>query len=236
MYERLSKRQASTAPSLRHLGRGPYFPLFGTVPLGAIPVQLIFRAGIIFSEPILAPRRWLWLAGWLLAVLAGSAAQPSVAPEYNVKAGFLARFVQYTAWPENIFPTTNSPIVIGVLGADPFGGVLEKTVRDETAGRPQRVLHVDNLAEAAKCQLIFISKLEDDHEAQWLAVLRRLPILTVGESGHTIERGGVLQFDIKDDRVRFDANWTAMKEAGLKISSPMLVSARKVFNAPDNTP
>ena len=237
MNERLSKRPASTAPSLRHLGRGQFFPQFDAKLPGAISIQEFFRAGSIFWQPVLRPRQWFGWAGCVLALLAFPAsAQPSVAPEYNVKAGFLARFVQYTVWPESIFPTTNSPIVIGVLGANPFGDVLEKTARDETAGRPLRVLHVDNLEAAAKCQLVFISKQENEHEAGWLAALRGLPILTVGESGHTIERGGILQFNIAGDRVRFDANWTAMKEAGLKISSPMLVSARKVFNAPDDIP
>lgn len=237
MNVRLSKRPASTAPSLSHLGRGCLFTWLAAKPSDGIPSQTFFRARAIFCQTATGPWRRLGLAVCLLTVLAFPVfAQPSVAPEYNVKAGFLARFVQYTVWPENIFPSTNSPIVIGVLGADPFGDVLEKTAQGETAGRPLRVLHVDNLEEATKCQLVFISKLENEHEAGWLAGLRGLPILTVGESGHTIERGGILQFDIADDRVRFDANWTAMKEAGLKISSPMLVSARKVFNAPDNTP
>lgn len=173
----------------------------------------------------------------LLFLFAQSApCQPSIAPEYNVKAGFLTRFVQYTVWPENIFPSTNSPILIGVLGADPFGEVLTRTAGDETGGRPLQVVHVDNLQQAAKCQLVFISKAEAAHEAEWLAFLKNFPVLTVGESGQTIERGGILQFDIVDDRVRFDANWAAMKEAGLKISTPMLVSARKVFNAPENLP
>lgn len=236
MYVRRFKRPESTAPILCHLGRGQFFSTFAAKPPGVIQIQARFCLGSIFCGKALGPLRFC-LAGWLLMLLAVPLyAQPSVAPEYNVKAGFLARFVQYTIWPEKIFPTTNSPIVIGVLGADPFGDVLEKTARDETAGRPLRVLHVDNVEEATNCQLVFISKLENEHEAGWLATLRRLPILTVGESGHTIERGGILQFDIADDRVRFEANWAAMKDAGLQISTPMLLSARKVFNAPDDIP
>ena len=152
----------------------------------------------------------------LLEFSASASAQPPIAPEYNVKAGFLTRFVQYTTWPEDTFASSNSPIVIGVLGADPFGEVLEKTAQNETGSRPLRVVHVNNLDDAAKCQLVFISKAESEHEAEWLAALKDKPILTVGESGHTIERGGVLQFDIVDNRVRFDANWEAMKQAGLK--------------------
>ncbi len=237
MNERLSKRPASTAPSLLYLGRGQFFAWLVATLVRVILVLACIPARSVFGHRAVSSWQRLWLAAGLLAVMAAPVlAQPSVAPEYNLKAGFLTRFVQYTVWPESVFPTTNSPIVIGVLGADPFGDVLKKTAQDETAGRPLRVLHVDSLEAAARCQLVFISKLEDEHEAEWLAALRRLPILTVGESGHTIERGGILQFDIADDRVRFDANWTAMKDAGLKISTPMLLSARKVFNAPEDIP
>lgn len=232
MNARVTQRPLSAARSPYHLERSRLFVALAVSPPAAAgtPGRVEFR-GFFFSHWW---RRVLPVIFLLTAHFVS--AQPSIAPEYNVKAGFLTRFVQYTRWPESVFPSTNSPIIIGVLGADPFGEVLEKTAQDETGGRPLRVRHLDNLKQAAECQLVFISKAEGAHEAEWLAALRRLPILTVGESGHTIERGGILQFDIVDDRVRFDANWAAMKAAGLKISSPMLVSARKVFNAPDGVP
>ncbi len=209
MNPRIPVRSAPAAPCLNHPELGPFF--FARVCFAGLLVLFL-----------------------LATPLSSIDAQPSIAPEYNVKAGFLARFVQYTVWPEGVFSDPKSPIVIGVLGADPFGEVLAQTARDETAGRPLQVRHVTTIEEAETCQLVFISKAESEHEADWLAALARRPILTVGESGHTIDRGGILQFDIADDRVRFDANWAAMKAAGLQISTPMLNAARQVFHKPDS--
>jgi hypothetical protein len=156
-------------------------------------------------------------------------AQTTVAPEYNVKAALLTLFTRFTTWPTNTFAATNSPIVIGVLGADPLGDVLVKTAACQSGERPLQVRHLTDPKAAEGCQLVFISRAEEKHELEWVAALRGKPILIVGESGHTLERGGVLEFEIVDGRVRFNVSWLALKEADLKISSQMLQSAQKIF-------
>jgi hypothetical protein len=185
------------------------------------------------------PRSWFRLAPvflglFLLAYLAG--AQEMVAPEYNVKAGFLARFVEYTTWPQSAFADTNAPIIIGVLGKNPFGEVLAKTVQGSLSSRPWQILYLTNVTEAAGCQLVFISKAEVANEPEWLAALQGKPILTVGESANSIEHGCILQFKTINNRIRFDVNWATMEQSGLKISAPMLASARKIYNFPGKSP
>src|SRR5688572_2456800 len=64
---------------------------------------------------------------------AGAPAQPAPAKEYQVKAVFLYNFAQFVEWPTTAFPTAETPLVIGVLGDDPFGGYLDETVRGEKA-------------------------------------------------------------------------------------------------------
>lgn len=86
--------------------------------------------------------------------------------------------------------------------------------------------------EVAGCHVVFISKAEGQREAQWLATLKGNPVLTVGESGQTLSRGGVLEFVLDKKRIRFDASSQAIAQARLKISSQMLGSARKVHQPP----
>jgi len=174
--------------------------------------------------------------GWLVLTIGlawlprqGLPAQPSAAPEYNVKAAFLTLFSRYTTWPTNTFAATNSPIVIGVLGADPLGEVLVKTAALRSGEHPLQVRHLPDAKEADGCQVVFISRAEAEHEADWIAELRGKPILIVGESGHTLERGGVLEFKIVDGRIRFNLSWPALQQADLQISSQMLQSAQKIF-------
>lgn len=163
-------------------------------------------------------------------------AQTSAVPEYNVKAAFLTAFAQYTTWPAASFPASNSPVIIGVLGADPFGEVLDKTAREQKGARPLEVRRVNTAAAAAACHIVFISKKEGGNEAAWLRTLKEKPVLTVGESGQTVARGGVIEFIIVGGSVRFEASWPAMELAGLKIASPMLASARKVHQPPKAAP
>lgn len=166
---------------------------------------------------------WLTPAAWT---------QPATAPEYEVKAGFLTTFTQYTTWPADCFTNSNAPILIGVLGENPFGAALEMTARAQQGGRPLQVRPVRTAEEAAQCHVVFISKAESRNEAAWLEALKDKPVLTIGESGQTLTRGGVLEFVIENKRVRYEASWPAMARAGLKIGAPMLASARKVHQPP----
>ncbi len=174
----------------------------------------------------------LVLAFFLLAPPCSDAAQAVAGvPEYNLKAGYLITFTQYTTWPTNAFPSTNSRLVIGVLGNNPFGQALDQTAQAQKSTRPLTVRNISTPEEAALCHVVFLSKEESRNEAQWLEALKDKPVLTVGESGQTIKRGGIIEFVMENKRVRFDASSRAMSGAKLKISSQMLGSARKVHKA-----
>ena len=165
----------------------------------------------------------LVVASWTLS------AQPATAPEYNIKAGFLTKFINYTTWPADRFESATSPVVIGVLGTDPFGDILDKTAALSRGGRPLEVRRILTPADAAACHLVFIGKSESRHETEWIAALKQRAVLTVGESGHTIERGGIVEFVSVRNSVGFEASLPAMEQAALKLSSDMLVHARRVY-------
>jgi hypothetical protein len=67
---------------------------------------------------------------FLLAAMATTAAIPwfNAVLEYRVKAAFLYNFALFTEWPEGTFSDDDSAIVFVVLGEDPFGSILDKTV------------------------------------------------------------------------------------------------------------
>ena len=50
-----------------------------------------------------------------------SAQSDARALEYKVKAAFLYRFASYVEWPPQVLPRADSPLVIGVIGADVLG-------------------------------------------------------------------------------------------------------------------
>lgn len=163
-----------------------------------------------------------------------TSATPTVAPEYNAKAGYLLTFSRYVEWPAESFATPSDPIVIGVLGHNPFGDVLERTVQGaRSQGRPFEVRYVKTSEEAARCQMVFIARRQEREETAWLSVLHGKPVLTVTETEQGLAKGAVISLTLENDargtKVAFAASLPAAHEAGLKISASMLASAKKVY-------
>jgi hypothetical protein len=169
-------------------------------------------------------RRALSLAA-LLAVGGGRglAAQAGRASEYEVKAVFLFNFAQFVDWPAAAFPASDTPLVICVLGNDPFGGALDQTVRDERlGGRPFQIRRYHSVDEIKTCHILFISRSEGDRPQAILAILKNRPILTVSDADGFAERGGMIRFVTDRNRIRLQLNLAATEAAHLTISSKLL--------------
>src|SRR5206468_3039792 len=107
----------------------------------------------------------------------GLAAQAVRASEYDVKAVFLFNFAQFVEWPAEAFPEADTPLVIGVLGDDPFGRVLDQTVGDERlGGRRFQIRRYHSVDEIKTCHILFVSRPEGDRPQSILAGLKNRPI------------------------------------------------------------
>jgi hypothetical protein len=150
--------------------------------------------------------------------------------EYLIKAGFIYNFAKFVEWPSAAFAQPDSPIVIGVLGTDPFGNVLDRIVEDKKIGPRgfvvRRYKWGKDLKELKDCKILFVSASERAHIDEILLGVKGLPILTVGETPGFAERGGVIRFTLEDNRVRFEVNVDAAHQADLNISSRLLTLAK----------
>ena len=166
----------------------------------------------------------LALVGALLVGGVMDAPAQSVPPkEYQVKAAFLYNFAQFVEWPPVVFPEVQSPLVIGVLGDDPFGGYLDDLVREEKVnGRPLVVQRYHTIVEIKTCHVLFICQSEIDQLEQILAGLKGRNILTVGDGERFASRGGMIRFVTEQNRIRLRINVEAAKVANLTISSKLL--------------
>ena len=150
--------------------------------------------------------------------------------EYLIKAGFIYNFAKFVEWPSTSFSQPESPIVIGVLGTDPFGSVLDRIVADKKIGSRgfvvRRYKWSKDLKDLRDCQILFISASEKAHTDEIVEFVKWLPILTIGETPGFAERGGVIRFTLEDNRVRFEVNVDAAHKANLNISSRLLTLAK----------
>jgi hypothetical protein len=166
------------------------------------------------------------LAGAVCLLASGAletrAATP-VAKEYEVKATFLFNFAQYVEWPPEAFPTPTAPIIIGVLGDDPFGKLLDETVRGETVKNRPIAIHRSRQVENLRhCHILFISKSERSRLGHIIASLTGKHCLTVGETDRFAHNGGVINLRLQGATVRFEVNMEAARRGGLTISSKLL--------------
>jgi hypothetical protein len=167
-------------------------------------------------------RTWLMMSVLLLPSRFESFAQTPSA-EYQVKAVYLFNFAQFVEWPAKAFPDPQRPLVIGVLGDDPFGNYLDETIRGESVNkRALTVQRFRRVGEVKTCHVLFISRSESDRLEQTFSSLKGRHILTVGDTDDFTQRGGMIRFVIEKSKIRVRINLGAVKAADLAISSKLL--------------
>lgn len=175
-----------------------------------------------------ALHRWRWQAAGLfgfMVFLWGSltvCAETSMA-EYQVKALFLINFIKYVDWPGGV-PGGTAPIVIGILGQDNFNDSLTRAVEGKSInGRSIVIKHLSADDDLSGCAILFISSSEDAQLDQILGKTGKLPILTVGEDDAFLQKGGLIDFKLKeDDKIHLEINLRMAQKVNLQISSKLL--------------
>lgn len=148
---------------------------------------------------------------------------PSSPTEYALKSVFLYNFCRFMEWPNTAFSSPDEPLIIGVLGEDPFGSFLKEAVEGETYhGRPIRIEHYRAAGEIKRCHLLFITRSEAGRINEILAAVAGKSIVTVGESDTFLEKGGMIALTADRNRVRLRINPASLRAAHVDVSSKLL--------------
>jgi hypothetical protein len=155
----------------------------------------------------------------------------AVAREYAVKASFIAKFVGFVRWPDSTAaaPDTTGAFVVSVIGTDPFREELREAFRTaDLKGRKARIRVVDHVEDLAGSHMVILGGASEDKVAEtvrWAAANRAL---TIGDGDGLGKRGVIINFFLRDDKVRFEINVKAAERSGLQVSSLLLKVARLV--------
>ena len=169
--------------------------------------------------------RKLWAVSlFALSLLYDFTTSAQTSKENQLKAVFLFRLAQFVEWPASAFETNESPIIIGILGEDPFGQALDLVVRDETAhNRPLGIRQFKRVEDVTACHILFISRSESGHIETILRTLQGRSILTVSDLEESfLKKGGMIRFVTEQNKVNIQIHPEVAKEAGLIISSRLL--------------
>jgi hypothetical protein len=146
--------------------------------------------------------------------------------EYEVKAAFLYKFANFVEWPPE---SATLPGCIAIVGQDPFGTALDEVVKGKSVnGRSFLVKRFKSDLDAARCHIVFISASEQGRVHPILDRLRGISTLTVSDIPGFCQDGGMIGFEVVDQKVRFAINPDAAERAGLKVSSKLLSVAKIV--------
>jgi len=152
------------------------------------------------------------------------------ADEYRVKAAFLYKFGSYIEWPSGSFARADSPVAIGVMGADALADELVQIVAGRNVnGRPVRVRKLRPGDPIAGLHVLFVGR-DSGRLAEILAAAKGRALLTVTESEEALELGSMINFVVVEDKVRFDIAPPPSESSNLKISARLLGVARKVVS------
>jgi hypothetical protein len=149
--------------------------------------------------------------------------------EYPIKLAFLYNFTKFVEWPPDSYRDPGAPLVICVVGHDPFNPDLEGKLRTRTVGgHPVEVRTLRPNDTLSMCHMVFVPVTEEDQANRIVRGLKGSSTLTVGETEGFAVLGGIINLTVEENKVHFEVNQLAAERARLKISSKLLGIAKIV--------
>jgi hypothetical protein len=177
---------------------------------------------------------WSCTAALTLAIvsLTGAADRASgqSATTGQVKAAFLYNFARFTEWPVDAFASASGPLIIGVAGDEVLRMTLDNIIRGKVSGlRPLRTRNVPDANAATAVHILYIGGTLASRAQDFLNAVGAAPVLTVGDDDLFCDRGGMINFLVSDNRVRFEIRVDATEASRIKVSSRVLTLAKTIY-------
>ena len=142
--------------------------------------------------------------------------------DYKLKAAYIYQFTKFAQWPDFSFDNNTSPIVICVLGDNPFNKTLDSFSSRSSQGRSLKVRYLAKLEDFSDCHIVFVSKSLKKHLDNILIKLKNHSVLSVSDIEGFAMGGGIIGFIKKKRRVGIEINVNMSKSSGVKLSSKLL--------------
>jgi hypothetical protein len=141
-----------------------------------------------------------------------------------VKAAQVYKFASFVAWPDSAFVAPEAPMQLCVVGNPVVAAAVARAATGQTVnGRPFAVRDIA-ASGAGTCHILYLSGVTAEGRADIIAELAGRPVLTVTDDASGADRG-VVNFVVRDNRVRFEIDNAAAARNGLSVSSRLLALA-----------
>jgi hypothetical protein len=177
-------------------------------------------------------RRKRWAAGLSVLLLSSGMLLPETpgSADYDVlKAVYLERLSRFVEWPASTgLDDISSDFVIAVMGRDRFIPELKKLFSSQPIRKKRVRIVLNEIRGIEACHILFIAASEAPRLAEIIARVRNSPVLTVADSPGFAEAGVQINLYRAGNRIRFEINEQAVRDAGLQIGYQLLSFARIV--------
>lgn len=194
-------------------------------PHSTRPVRNARRSG---GAVVLALLAFFLLSGLVAPETAGSATPA----EADVKAAFVLNFIKFVDWPASAFRSPEDPFLLAVMGSDPTATAIGRLDGKTVSGRRLVIRRVPGIAAIDPCHVLFVGASARTELSSLLGAVRKKPVLTVADFEEFAARGGMIGFTRQSDRIGFEINDEAARDAGLKVNAKLLYLGRIVQPGP----
>ena len=162
----------------------------------------------------------------------GSLSARQAATATELKAAFLLNFARFTTWSAVDLPA-GARLAICVVGDNRIVPILDGLASRQQVQDHAVVVRRTSIDALAGCHLLFWAGSGDTERRTLLQAVASKPVLTVSDDAGFARAGGMVNFFVEGQRMRFAVNPAAAERAGLKISSKMLKLAAIVKEVTD---
>ncbi len=154
--------------------------------------------------------------------------------EYEVKAAYIFNFAKFIEWPPIPYLSTDT-IYLAIVGNDPFGIILEKTMIGRQAnGKHWKIKRIKKAPEKQEYHIMFISGVEPSEALAIIEKTKKQSVLTIGDKiPQFCELGGIINFTQQYSQNQFEINNHIAKDKGITISPKLLVLSKIITTTED---
>lgn len=134
--------------------------------------------------------------------------------EFQLKTAYLFHFAELAEWPSVM------PVTICLQGSSQIREYLPALEGQAIHGQPVYV-RFDQQADLGDCRILFLS----DSSALTPSLMERAKnkhVLLVSDIEGFARKGGMVEFTLRDNKLKLVINLSSVKQAGLKFSSKLL--------------
>ena len=179
------------------------------------------------SGPIIALLRCTVLRLLPAVLLLPLQVQAQPVPEYELKAAFVYNFALFAEWPpETAYDggTINICVNPGSVLRHALAGLGEKAVK----GRRVSVRYLAVLDALPACHVLFVDASDRERWVQIKKGLGSASVLTISDDEEIRHDGSIIALSMDNNRIVFDIDTRAARQARLVLSSKLLRLARTV--------